>query len=403
MQLQVVLTGPRQCGKRTLFRELFPQAAILDLDDPLTLTDTEKDPVLALQTCSEPVIIDEAQRVPTLFQAVKRLVDRDPKVKTRFLITGSQIFQLMENGVESLAGRAGILQMSPLAWPEICGVFDPYDTSVVTKKMVTGFFPDLVQHELQAALRWQSSYLSSYIERDVRSLQGITDLGAFTTFLRLLALRSGQLLNLSEISNEAQISATTAKNWLNILQATGIGFLLRPYARNIGKRLTKTPKWIFADTGLLCYLLHITCPEDLLASPFCGHIFESMVIRDIAKRLQWQTPRPEMTFYRSAYGEEVDLILEFGAATSAIEIKFASGPSSKHAEGRLKLPPEMQCEKRQLLSLQRAPRLVSPGVEGRHWFDVQLSLLATAEFWLRSRGYIPLLSLRRETALSKAA
>lgn len=305
---------------------------------------------------------------------MKQRIDSNPGLKTRFLITGSQIFQHMAVSVESLAGRAGILHLSPLSWLEISNCYDAYDMDTVLQKMLTGFFPDPVQQELSAALRWQSSYLFSYIERDVRSLQGITDLGAFTTFMRLLAMRYGQLLNISELACEAQIAATTVKNWLHILEATGIGFLLRPYARNNGKRLTKTPKWIFSDTGLLCYLLHLTSVEALLASPFKGHIFESMVISEIAKRLQWQTPRPEMTFYRTANGDEVDVILEFGTQVSAIEIKFSSGPSSKHVDTLLRLPDAMHCVRRQLLSLRKNRRMVVAGVEGRHWVDVDLTL-----------------------------
>jgi hypothetical protein len=362
----VLITGPRQAGKSTLLQHCLKGVHYVTFDDVLIRQLAESDPALFLKTYEPPLIIDEIQYVPSLLSHIKMKVDADRGRNGQYILTGSQIFPLMKGVSESLAGRIAIFQLYPLGWREIPHK-DLYDVRAVAEQMLKGFYPAFeVDPQLNPKF-WHSAYLSTYLERDLRTMRNIHDLGQFQRYLVLLASRAGQLFNLNEIGKECGISQTTAKDWLMLLQASSIVYLLEPYARNMTKRVIKSPKLFFVDTGLLCYLLRIENVEQLIHSPFGGHVFENMVVMEKIKLFAEKGERAPCYFYRTAKGSEVDLLIDHGDTFDAYEIKFSSTPKADMTYSLAQFGEEYPVKKSALLNLRREKHPFSNGINAEHW------------------------------------
>jgi hypothetical protein len=298
----VVLTGPRRAGKTTLLRRLFPRARYVTLEDPDTQARVRADPRALLEELRPPILFDEIQNVPELFPYVRSLIDQRPRKMGQWFFTGSQEAPLMRGVSESMAGRAAILQLLPFSLAE---------TEKAT--ILHGGFPEVLARPKQREL-WFGSYLQTYLERDVRGIANIRDLGVFRRFLALLAARHGQLLNRTDLAAPLGVSVPTINEWLHILEITGQVILVPPYFENFGKRLLKSPKVYWSDPGLACYLLGIRSQDELNRSPFLGALFEGFVAGEIVKSQINRGDRKEIYHFRDQQGLEVDLLFPDGKA-----------------------------------------------------------------------------------------
>ena len=283
------------------------------------------------------LVLDEAQHVPDLFSYLQVLVDSDPR-PGRFILTGSQNFLLTRSVSQSLAGRASVLHLLPLALDELLGrnpvplarIADDLgrarrpDIGSVWEVIFRGFYPPIHDRGLDP-IDWCRNYVQTYLERDVRDLLAIGDLDAFSRFLTLCAGRSGQVLNLSSLATDCGISHTTARRWLSVLRASFQVLLLQPYYRNYNKRMVKSPKLYLTDTGLLCYLLRIRSAEDLALGPMRGPVFETFVVTELWKRRIHAGREPDLYYWRDSAGHEVDLVVDRGATKEPIVIEIKSG------------------------------------------------------------------------------
>ena len=318
----IAITGPRQSGKTTLARQAFPGKPYVSLEDPTELAFAQSDPRGFLHRFSGGAIFDEAQRWPDLFSYLQGLVDHD-RVPGRFVLTGSQQFGLMAGVSQSLAGRVGLTRLLPLALSELHQTFSTKSTLDLHAHLWCGGYPALWQ-SLQNTLSandWFGSYIASYVERDVRQLLQVQNLSTFQRFVRLCAARTGTLLNLMALAGDAGISHTTARQWLSVLESSELVFLLQPYHRNFGKRLVKTPKLYFTDTGLAAWLLGIRDPQLLAIHPMRGPLFETWVVGEFRKfRLNRGLP-DDLYFWRDNNGLEADLVFETDQGLQCVVIK----------------------------------------------------------------------------------
>ncbi len=328
----VTVTGPRQSGKTTLVRAAFDKHEYVSLENPDERNFATEDPRGFLNRFRGPVIFDEAQRVPSLFSYLQGIVDKEDRAG-HFVLTGSQNFLLLNTINQSLAGRTSVLHLLPLTCSEVARRKplaanrigrDIRKTTEMDEDlfqvMHRGFYPRIHDKKLDAQ-DWLRNYTQTYLERDVREIVNVGDLETFGRFLRLCAGRCGQLLNVSGLGADCGISSVTARRWLSILETSFIVFLLRPHHRNFSKRLVKSPKLYFFDTGLLCYLLRIRSPEELRTHAQRGSIFESFVISEAAKHRYNSGVEPDMYFWRDSAGNEVDLILDWEDKLQTVEIK----------------------------------------------------------------------------------
>lgn len=316
----VAVTGPRQSGKTTLVRHLFADKPYVSLEDPQERAFASEDPRGFLARFEEGAVFDEAQRWPDLFSYLQGMVDAN-RVPGRFVLTGSQQFGLLSGVTQSLAGRVGMTRLLPLSLEELPA--SQAGTPSLDGLMLRGMYPALHAQDLLPA-DWFASYVATYVERDVRQVLNVQDLSAFQRFLRLCAARTGQLLNASALAGEAGISNHTARAWLSVLEASDLVFLLPPYHRNFGKRLVKSPKLYFVDTGLACWLLGIRNVETLSLHPLRGAIFETFVVGEFMKsRLNAGLPS-DLYFWRDNNGLEADLVFETGGRLQPVEIKSGS-------------------------------------------------------------------------------
>ena len=345
----VVLTGPRQSGKTTLLKHLFSDTyRYVSLEPPDIRAAAVADPRGLLALYPPPVIFDEVQYAPDLLPYIKERIDAFRGEKGQYLLTGSQNLLLLERVTESLAGRAAVLRLLPLAQREIVGqpgALLPWERgdapasprgsspSALWRQLLRGGYPELVAEPERDGLLWHVSYLQTYLERDVRSLRQIGDLTLFQSFLRALAARSGQLLNLTELARDLGAAVNTAKAWLSVLEATFQILVLRPYFANIGKRLVKTPKVYFTDTGTLCYLTGLRDAEHAALSPMNGVIFETAVLLEIVKTLWHRGEEPQVYFWRTSTGMEVDILVETHGQLIPIEVKLSATPRPAMAAG----------------------------------------------------------------------
>ena len=314
----VTLTGPRQSGKSTLLRHAFPDYQYVSLENLDIRTFATEDPHGFLKTYPRHVIIDEAQRVPTLFSYIQTHVDEvdEPGL---YILSGSHNFLLMETVNQSLAGRTAILKLLPFSHDEkVSGGILP---STIDEEIFYGGYPRIFDKNISPT-DYYPFYLQTYVERDVRMMKNIGDLSAFIRFLKLCAGRIGQLLNLSSLANDCGISVPTASSWLSLLEASYICHLLRPDWNNFSKRLVKTPKLYFYDTGLACSLLDISSPSQLATHYLRGGLFENLVITNFLKRAWNKGYEADLRFWRDSQGNEVDLLLYDGSThPTAYEIK----------------------------------------------------------------------------------
>lgn len=316
-----VLTGARQAGKTSLVRRLFPQADYVTFDVPRDAEAARLDPEGFFARRREPLILDEIQYVPTVLRHLKSRVDKARR-PGRFLLTGSQEFSLMQGVTESLAGRCAVLGLPTLSLVEVSRDATLRETDAFCWR---GGFPELWQRpELERDL-WLGSYVATYLERDVRNALNVGSLRDFDRFLRAAALRAGQLLSLSELARDVGVTPNTAKSWISILQASQQVFLLEPYHTSAGKRLVKTPKLYFSDSGLLAYLLGFPDWPAVTQNAAWGAVWENLVLSEVRKHFLNAGRRPPCWFWRTASGEEVDLLVEGGPKRFlAVECKTAA-------------------------------------------------------------------------------
>lgn len=303
----ITLTGPRQSGKTTLCRRLFASLPYANLEDAATLTELRDDPKAFLAKYTDGVMIDEAQNYPEIFSHLQVMVDEDriSGRKRRFVVTGSNNFSLMEKTTQSMAGRTAVMLLLPLSTKEIMSHSPGASTS---EMILRGGYPAIWTNDLHGRRILMGNYYTTYIERDVRSLINVKDLGAFQTFIRLAAGRIGQEFNASALSVEVGVSVPTIKQWLSVLTTSYVVYLLHPYYANIGKRLTKTPKLYFYDTGLASFLLGINTVEQMDTHPLRGNLFENMVINDAVKSGTNKGMERMLYYYRDKSQREVDLL-----------------------------------------------------------------------------------------------
>ena len=328
----VAVTGPRQSGKTTLCMKLFKDYAYVNLEKPDERRFATEDPNGFLARFKKPVIFDEIQRAPELFSYLMPIIDSNKK-PGRFILTGSQNFLLMESISQTLAGRCAIFHLLPFSLREITGnsIFDvlsfaskdhihkPESFSLAEHLHKGGFPP--VYDRGYSSFDWFGQYTQTYLERDVRTLLNIGDIETFERFLRLCAGRAGQILNLSSLASDCGISVMTAKRWISVLKASFTVSLLRPHYKNFSKRLIKSPKLYFYDTGLLCYLLGIRNADELLSHSMRGAIFESFIVSEITKACFNTGVEPPIYYWRDSTGHEIDLIIEKREKLLPVEIK----------------------------------------------------------------------------------
>jgi len=312
----VTITGPRQSGKTTLAKTVFPKYAYASLEDPDIRRHAIEDPRGFLASYPAPLIIDEVQRVPDLLSYLQGIIDKTKK-NGQYILTGSHQPRLKAEVSQSLAGRTAMLKLLPLSFAELrkAGIRQSREEWISR-----GFMPRIYDQNIDARLLYKS-YFETYVQRDVQQLINIKDQSKFELFVRLLAGRVGQVANLQSLSCEIGISAVTLNSWLSILEASYIVFRLPPYYRNLGKRLIKSPKLYFSEVGLAAYLLGIQNPSQVIQHPLCGNLFENMVVADRLKQKLNAGQDPNLYYYRDSRQMEVDLVEEDGTNLRAFEIK----------------------------------------------------------------------------------
>lgn len=349
----VMITGARQVGKSTLLKHIAHQQDndydYISFDDPMRLEQAQNDPMLFMMNHTGRLVLDEVQYAPKLFSILKLHIDNQ-KQNGMFLLSGSQAFHLMQNVNESLAGRVAVLRLLGLSYREIRGVdffeaFVPthnylqaYDAFIDNKNNPTelwqlihkGQMPRLYEQDTHWEI-YYASYVSTYLQRDVRHIANIKDLGDFTRFMTAVAARSGELLNYNNIAQEVGVSVDTIKRWIVILEASGIVYLLKPYHNNHLKRVVKTPKIYMLDTGLMAYLTKWLTKETLQNGAKNGQFFESFVVGEILKSFYNQGVEPPVYFYRDTNQKEIDIIVEQDGVIYPIEIKMTAKPTKQHA------------------------------------------------------------------------
>lgn len=347
----VLISGPRQVGKSTVFEKAIDfDRTFISLDDPFVLEAAKSDPSSFFKTYKYPILLDEVQNAPELFHYIKMIVDREKK-DGLFWLTGSQAFDLMSNVSESLAGRVAILDMQGFSYSEkrghpLCDPFLPaYEqrreipkrsVSEIFKTIFYGSYPKLYCEKSKEWEVFYSSYLRTYIERDVRKLVNISQEHLFIKFMRILAARTAQIVNYSEIARDVEVSVNTIKSWISILETSGLILLLQPFSANITTRLVKSPKIYFYDTGLVAYLTAMDTPSLLEKGIMAGAVFETYAISEIVKSYIHNGKRINATYFRDEQ-KEVDLVIESGGLLYPIEIKKTASPNKSDISGILRM------------------------------------------------------------------
>ena len=344
----LVLTGARQVGKTTMLRETFTDINYTTMNRPIVRQSAAENPSLFFEINKPPIIVDEIQKTAELFEYIKDIVDED-KTKGQFYLTGSQSMKLMKNVSDSLAGRAGIIKLLGLSIRELDGVsyrepFVPTQTHMSTiarhsgsldyketvKRVHTGFFPELYENEgdLKDWADFYSSYFQTYIEKDIKDVLKIQDESAFIKFVKTAASLTGEMLNYTTFAEICGKDVNTIKAWMSVLESSGLVYLLKPYANNLNKRLIKTPKLYFLDTGLACWLLGWNTPEQLANGAMWGHIFESFAVAEVLKSYYNDgIVEAPLYYYRDKDQNEVDMLIADGDVLYPVEIKTTSDPT----------------------------------------------------------------------------
>lgn len=343
----ILVTGPRQVGKSTLLQHIGEDYQYVTFDDPLLLNQARNDPTLFMLNHSGKLILDEVQYAPELFSSLKLAIDKQ-KTSGLFLLSGSQAFQLMQNVTESLAGRISVLKLQGFSLREIQQL-DFYQPFVPNREYIVarekhfkpveniwemihrGYMPRLYEQEINWEI-YYSSYVSTYIERDVRALTNISSITDFTRFMVAIAARSGELLNYSNVAQEVGVSVDTIKRWTTILETSGIIYLLKPYSNNHLKRAIKTPKVYMLDTGLMAWLTKWLTPETIQQGAKSGQFFETFVVSEIIKSFYNNGIEPPIYYYRDTNQKEIDLLIEYHRTLYPVEIKTSASPDKKMAK-----------------------------------------------------------------------
>ncbi len=334
----VVLVGPRQVGKTSVLERTFTSRTYVSLDVAAHAEMAETRPEEFLQLYPPPVVIDEVQYAPAFFRQIKTFVDAHRGEYGLFILSGSQNFILMNNIADSLAGRAAVIPFADLSGTEWQAAYEP-SREMWHEFLWRGGYPRLwdTPEAPVSRDRWYQGYVATYLERDVRNLLNVGNLRDFERFLRACAARCAQTLNMSEIGRDVGISATTARQWISVLQASGQIFLLEPYYKSLGKRLAKSPKLYFMDTGLAAFLMGFQSARAMLKSHFIGALWENYVISQWLRWRDWHQPSASLWYWRDQAGNEVDLLIETGTTLTAIECKLTERPSNRDTKGLTRL------------------------------------------------------------------
>ncbi len=325
----LAITGPRQAGKTTLAKSTFPDKPYVSLEDPDTRAFAEEDPRGFLGRFEEGAILDEVQRCPSLFSYLQTRVDANSRM-AEFVLTGSQHFGLLSNITQSLAGRVALVQLLPFSLQELHSGHVP--VTDLDDVLWRGLYPPIHDRSL-APERWFANYVMTYVERDVRQLIEVQNLSLFQRFLKMCAARTGQLLNMTSLANDCGVTHKTIGAWLSVLEAGYIIFLLQPHHKNFGKRLVKTPKLYFYDTGLAAYLMGIQDAAHLSIHSARGALFENLVISELLKNRFNQGLGSNLYFWRNSTGEEVDVLIEQGDKLMPVEIKSSQTFNAEYLTG----------------------------------------------------------------------
>jgi predicted AAA+ superfamily ATPase len=319
----VAITGPRQAGKSTLLQNALPNYRFVSFDDYRVRSFIQQDPVGFIAEYSDKVIFDEAQKAPEIFDLVKQCVDADRKNYGKFILTGSSHFSFIKSIRESLAGRIGLLSLLPLQFLEI-------PTAAQDKSIYKGCYPELVLRDYRGAEAWYSSYLDTYLTRDINDLIQLNDVIDFRRFLSLLAANTSQVLNMSNYAKHIGVTVQTIKRWLTALEATYIVFRLQPYHDNFGKRIIKSPKVYFYDTGLVSYLTKNYSHDHFTSGPMAGSIFENYIVAETIKHEFNNGRKGELYYFRDSNGQEIDLIIAGNNVRKLVEIKFTKTSNAQY-------------------------------------------------------------------------
>ena len=362
----VLITGPRQVGKSTLLQHISEDYQYVTFDDPMLLSMARNDPTLFMLNHSGKLILDEVQYVPELFSSLKLAIDKQ-KTAGLYLLSGSQAFELMQNVTETLAGRIAVLKLQGFSLREIQRIefYQPFVPNLdyltvrgkhfhpienIWKIIHQGYMPRLYEQEMNWEI-YYASYVSTYIERDVRSLTNISNISDFTRFMVAIAARSGELLNYSNVAQEVGVSVDTIKRWTTILETSGIIYLLKPYSNNHLKRAIKTPKVYMLDTGLMAWLTKWLTPETIQQGAKSGQFFETFVVSEIIKSFYNSGIEPPLYFYRDTNQKEIDLLIEHDRTIYPVEIKTTASPDKKMAKAFGILKDNLPEEEIKILSL----------------------------------------------------
>lgn len=338
----LVVTGPRQVGKTTVLESLMPENMTkVSLDDETLRKEAQENPKIFLESYPTPLFIDEVQYAPQLFPYIKMRVDKD-KARGQYWLSGSQLFDLMKNVTESLAGRAGIVKMNSFTYSEIKQntekeIFEPenlkqkqyIDVNEAFERIFYGGMPELYDIPDMDRNDFYYSYINTYIEKDIKKIKNIRNIETFKKFMRDVAIRTGTTLNYSDIANDVGISVNTIREWISILVSTGIIYLLKPFSSSKIKRLTHMPKIIFMDMGLACYLANWESAKELQLSKLSGNFFESYVVSELIKSYDNKGLRLEISHFRNKETEEIDLILYKNNTLYPLEIKKSGNPTKE--------------------------------------------------------------------------
>lgn len=366
----VTLLGPRQAGKTTLVRAALPDYDYLTLEDPETRQIALEDPKALLQRHPGNTILDEIQRAPQLLSYLQGIVDAEQR-NGRFVLTGSHQLELRAAITQSLAGRTGLLHLLPLSIHELETAdirFNRFEDYIHQ-----GFLPRIHDQHQRPYIAY-ANYYQTYVERDVRQLISLKDASLFEKFVKLLAGRIGQILNLQSLANDVGVDGKTIKNWLSILEASFIVFKLPPYFENFGKRVIKSPKYYFADTGLLAYLLDIEEPAQITRDPLIGQMFENLVVLEALKARFNRGKAPNLYFFRDSHGNELDLIYKSGHQLTGVEIKAAATWNSSFKKELLRFNAELKPLACRYVIYSGEPITFSDGVQVLHYTRVKDAL-----------------------------
>ncbi|MBD3280214.1 DUF4143 domain-containing protein [Candidatus Dojkabacteria bacterium] len=325
----ISIMGPRQSGKTTIAKQVFPKHTYYNLEDVRLQNRIATDPKLFIDSHKEGIILDEVQKYPELLSYIQLKIDED-FMPSRFVLTGSENLLLSEKVSQTLAGRVAIFQLLPFSLSEL--ETENLLSENLYDQIYKGFYPRLYNQKLEPKNLYPD-YVTTYIERDVRQVKNIGDLSNFQRFLQLLAGRNGQILNLSSLANDVGVSYKTIDSWVSLLEATYIAFRLEPYYENFGKRVIKSPKIYFYDTGLVCYLLGIDSTKELSTHSAIGNIYENMVVAEIKKQQFNTKSSSRLYFWRDSDNNEIDLLIKNGDKLHPIEIKLGSSFNSDYLKG----------------------------------------------------------------------